>query len=431
MARALVLGGYGLIGSACLRALAASGFEVTGVGRSAAAARRVAPDAAWIILDIAELTAEGWRRLLAGVDVVVNAAGALQDGPRDDLAAIHEVSAGRMAAAAAETRTRIVQISAAGVSESASTGFFRTKARGDAAIRGSGAEWIILRPTLVIGPGAYGGSALLRAAAAVPFVAFDVLPGSQVQTVALDDVARAVVRAASGAVPPGTVADLTGPAGRSLPETVDALRRWLGFRAPAVRVPVPRPALAAVARCADGLGRLGWRSPPRSTAIRALEDGVRGDPAAWAAAGGPACRALGESLAAMPATVQERWFARLYLAFPVMVLLLAVFWGVSGAVGLAQFEAARDVLVLRGVSEGLAGAAVAGGAAVDLALAAAILWRPWTRAACGAMALVSLGYLAGGTVLTPGLWADPLGPFVKVLPGLGLALVTMVMAGDR
>lgn len=45
------------------------------------------------------------------------------------------------------------------------------------------------------------------------------------------------------------------------------------------------------------------------------------DDLAAVAAGGASCRSLGESLATMPATLRDRWFARAWLAFPVAVSL--------------------------------------------------------------------------------------------------------------
>ena len=38
------------------------------------------------------------------------------------------------------------------------------------------------------------------------------------------------------------------------------------------------------------------------------------------------------------------------------------------------------------------------------------------------MGILSLGYLGDSLLLAPDLWADPLGPMVKVLPGIVLAL---------
>ena len=69
------------------------------------------------------------------------------------------------------TSKKFIQISAAGVSEDASTEFFRSKARGDAALAATDLDFVILRPALVIGSQAYGGIALLRAAAANPSAA--------------------------------------------------------------------------------------------------------------------------------------------------------------------------------------------------------------------------------------------------------------------
>lgn len=429
--RAVVLGGYGLIGSACVRALQGAGFAVTGVGRSARAARRSGLAADWIIADIATMPVSAWRAALAGADVVVNAAGALQDGARDDLVGVHVTAVERMVAALAGARTRVVQISAAGVRAAAPTAFFATKARGDAALAGSGLDWVILRPVLVLAPSAYGGTALLRAAASLPGLAPRVMPEAVVQCVFVDDLAGAVVAAATGRVAGGTVADLTEAGARSLPEMIRALRDWLGWAPPRFVLPVPRWGLRAITAGADLAGRLGWRSPLRRNAVAALEEGVTGDPGPWAAAGGPPCRSLDEMLASMPATLQDRWFARAWLAFPVAVGLLALFWTVSGLIGLVRFDAAADVLTARGVGPGAAALAVVLGVVADLGLGLGILWRRWTAAASLGMIGVSLGYMAGALLVAPDLWADPLGPMVKVIPGIGLALFTALLAEDR
>ena len=47
------------------------------------------------------------------------------------------------------------------------------------------------------------------------------------------------------------------------------------------------------------------------------------------------------------------------------------------------------------------------------------------------MAAVSLIYLILGTMITPWLWADPLGPLLKILPGLMLALLAVPLLESR
>src|SRR5688572_31798790 len=82
--RVLVLGAYGLIGSAIAARLAEDGHEVVGLGRSVAFGKRVLPHIAWTGADLSTLvTAESWTPHLGGIDAVVNASGVLQDGARD------------------------------------------------------------------------------------------------------------------------------------------------------------------------------------------------------------------------------------------------------------------------------------------------------------------------------------------------------------
>ena len=48
-----------------------------------------------------------------------------------------------------------------------------------------------------------------------------------------------------------------------------------------------------------------------------------------------------------------------------------------------------------------------------------------------AAVLVSLAYLAGSAILAPHLWADPLGPMVKVFPAIALSLTVWTLTEAR
>ena len=431
MPRAIVLGGYGLIGAACALALVEAGFQVTGIGRSVRAARSTDPRITWVIRDILTLTLGEWQSLLDGVDVVVNAAGALQDGGRDDLEGVHVRAVATLTEAAAGLPLRIIQISAAGVSPDASTRFLRTKAAGDAIIARTAHDWVILRPTLVLARDAYGGTALLRATAALPGILPVVLPMTRIQSVHIDDLAAAVVMAAQGLIPSCTIADLTEADSHSLPDLTLALRQWLGLPAPRFRPRLPRWLLSLVGPAADALGHLGWRSPLRTTALTALSDGIQGDPDRWLSAGGTPCRPLAETLASMPATKADRLAARAYFALPLAIATLALFWTLSGLITLAAPETAEAILTSRGTDEGLASHLVRWGALADIVLGLLVLWRPKTAEAALGMVALSAAYLAGSLVTAPDLWADPLGPMLKVLPGMVLALWVWLFLEDR
>jgi uncharacterized protein YbjT (DUF2867 family) len=430
--RVLVLGGYGLIGLPAVRRLVEAGHRVTGLGRSVRSARISHPDVAWIERDIARLTdPAAWLPVLSGIEAVVNCSGALQDSGRDDLQALQsDAMKALFEACRTASVRRVVQVSAAGVSLTAATPFYRTKAEADAALMGSDLDWIILRPGLVIAPAAYGGTALIRGLASFPLMVPLVGGRQPLQTVGVEDVADAILAAVEGRVASRTVYDLVEERPQGLQEVVLAFRSWLGHPAAAV-VRAPNWIGRVLCRIGDALSWLGWRPPLRTTALLQLEAGVAGDPSAWLRERGRVPSSLQETLRRTPSTVQERWFGRLWLMKPVVVAALSLFWLASGLIGLVKADAASAILTGRGVGEGIATLAVIGGSLLDMALGAMLLVRPAYRAAALGVIATTLAYLAAGTALAPELRLDPLGAFVKTLPGLVLALVALAIADER
>jgi len=430
--RVLVLGGYGLIGLPTVLKLIEAGHYVTGIGRSVDAASFSVPAARWLAQDISHLkTPKDWFDLLAGFDAVVNCSGALQDSSRDDLQALQsDAMKALFEACRIVGIRRVVQVSAAGVSPDAGTAFFRTKADADAALMGSDLEWVILRPGLVISPAAYGGTALLRGLASFPYLVPIVSGTKPIQTVSVDDVADAILASVEGKVPARRSYDLVEDHPSSLKELVREFRCWLGREpAPVILVPAWIGRIASAA--GDALSHLGWRPPLRTTAIRQLEDGVQGDPTAWREVQERPLSTIHETLRRYPASVQERWFGRMWLLKPAIIATLSLFWLASGLIGLVETGAATSVLTERGFGQGLAMAAVLVGSLVDIALGLMMMARSTHRKAAVGMIAVTLGYLGAGSLFTPDLWLDPLGPFVKTIPGAVLALVALAVSQER
>lgn len=430
--RVLILGGYGFIGAEIARALIRGGHEVTGLGRSASTGKRLVPGAKWIGADMATLdAAENWAPILSGVDAVVNAAGALQDGPRDNLAAVHHRSVAALVEAATKANVnRLVQISAVGAEVSARTPFMSTKALGDAAVKTSALDWIILRPGLVIGRDAYGGTALLRVLAGFPLITPLVHADARVQTVSIDDVTTAVVAALPGEIPVRRVYDLVEDAPHSLRDIVCGFRRQLGFTPARLELDLPQWASTIAGALADFAGLLGWRSALRSTALKVMKENVLGDPAPWRRVSGKSLRSFEETLSLIPATAQERLYARTQLALPVMIAALGVFWIVSGAIGLAAIrKAAPHLYGLAGV--GAAKTLVIAGSFLDMAIGAGLLVRKTSRTAALASAIVAALYLFAGTLTEPALWLDPFGALAKIIPIMAVGLAVALLLEER
>nr|WP_254441256.1 DoxX-like family protein [Ruegeria atlantica] len=116
---------------------------------------------------------------------------------------------------------------------------------------------------------------------------------------------------------------------------------------------------------------------------------------------------------------------------PLVVAVLSLFWLLSGLFGLIGLPKATSVLTGAGWSTGMAVASVLFWSLVDILLGLAILWRPWAARACLAQVAVALFYLLAASFTVPGLWLDPLGPLIKILPAMTLSLIAWPLLQSR
>src|SRR5919199_6716296 len=263
--RVLVAGAYGLIGSHVAARLHADGHRIVGAGRSIESARRRWPHYDWVEADFRKLTrAENWAALVGGVDAVVNCVGVLQDSPTEDIRAAHVLGADALFAACERAGIRrVIQVSAVGLDDAIDTGFARTKREAEERLRARNLDWIILRPSLVIAPDAWGGGALIRALAALPFVLPVTGADRPFQPVDIDDVTATVSFFLRPGAPSRLTLALGGPEPMRLADIVTAFRAWLGL-APARVLRVPDRLAAPVYRLGDPAAplRLGAAPPP-------------------------------------------------------------------------------------------------------------------------------------------------------------------------
>jgi uncharacterized protein YbjT (DUF2867 family) len=426
--RVLLMGATGLIGSAVLAGLRGQGHEVAAVVRSAGAADRLAGATRCIALDIAKATDPAdWLPHLAGIDAVVNCAGVLQDSPRDSTRGVHVDGAAALFAACEQAGVgRVVHLSAIGVDREAPTAFSRTKLAGDMDLTRRELDWVILRPSVVVGRGAYGGSALFRGLAALPVLP-SIADAGPLQVVQLDDLVRTVLFFLEPGAPTRVALEIAGPERLTLDAVLLAYRRWLGHgRVRAMKV--PRWMAAAVFRLGDLVGLLGWRPPLRTTLRRELARGAVGDPAEWTRLTGIVPRSLEAALAAEPASVQERWFARLYFLKPLTLGILALFWIATGLIALGPgSDTASDLLS----EAGFGSTPGTVGAIVDIIIGAGIAIKRTARPALWSAFGFSIAYLLAGSLLLPALWDDPLGPLLKIAPIMVLILIALATLDDR
>lgn len=223
---------------------------------------------------------------------------------------------------------------------------------------------------------------MLRMLAAFPWIQPISTPDAKIQTVSLDDVASTVVAATEGQIPNGLDLDLVEPEAHSLREILSQMRQWLGFSPAICEIALPNFCVFAVAKLADALSWLGWRSPLRTTALKVLSEGVLAKPADLRRFGMSQISTLPQTLRRMPVGAQDRLFARMALLAPVIIACLCFFWLTSGVVGIARVNEAALVLEGVGWPHGLAVTSVLFWAVVDIAIAAAFAFRKYAYHGC-------------------------------------------------
>jgi uncharacterized protein YbjT (DUF2867 family) len=426
--RVLLLGAGGFIGRELLAALAARGHRVTAALRRRAAAPPLGA-ASVVTIDLNAATEpESWTDFLGDCDAVVNCAGVLQGAGSQSIEAIHAAAPIALFRACESSGVRrVVQVSAISAERAAGTAYALTKLAADDFLRATSLEWTVLRPSLVYARGAYGGTALLRALAALPFAIPVPGDGKQAfQPIHVDDLAQVVAQALETDTLVRATLDPVGPDVVTLRRILEDYRRWLGI-APAPVVTVPAALVRLATRFGDRFG-----GALNSTAAAQLAHGNTGDFAAFAKATGLAPRRWRDGLAGEPAHGQDRWHARLYFVRPLLRAAIAALWVGSALAGaFAIGEWAPRVAAALGLGVAVAGTLLAALCAADLAIGILVLrrWQPGRLAAIQ-VALVG-AYTLAATALWPRMWADPLGVLVKNLPILGAILALGAIEEDR
>jgi uncharacterized protein YbjT (DUF2867 family) len=375
-----------------------------------------------------DIRPEDWQDRLVGIDAVINCAGVLQGRPGQSIGAIHEAAPKALFEACRRVGVRrVIQISAVSAEPDADTAYAATKHAADSFLATMDLDWVILRPSLVYAAGAFGGTALFRALAALPRIVPLIGAGDQLfQPIHIDDLTAAILLLLQDCSISRVVIDPVGPERVTLREVLVDLRAWLGLPSGRI-VAIPRALIAPVARLGDLVG-----GPTSTTALKQLDFGNVGSVDAFVAATGIRPRRWREALQASPAQWQDRWHARLYFVRPLLRGSLILTWLGSGIVGLLQPPAQLAPLLQRLGLAGPAGEVMGlSFSVVDLALALALLlrWRPGSTMM--AQLLVVLGYTIGLGLLAPGLWMDPFGPLLKNLPILAAILALGAMGAAR
>ena len=197
---------------------------------------------------------------MQGVDSVVNLVGVIRPRRGASFDQMHRQAALNVAEAARQAGAReIVHVSAMGATPDPRYPYLNTKFQGELAVKSSGPEFVILRPSIIFGRGDEFLTALAGLVRLGPIVPVIGDGRNRMQPVAVEDVAACIASSVGNSMVKGKVLNLGGPTRLSynslLDEVAAAMERKvrrvhvpMGMAAPAISVMLgilPRPPMTS------------------------------------------------------------------------------------------------------------------------------------------------------------------------------------------
>jgi uncharacterized protein YbjT (DUF2867 family) len=393
--RILLVGAGGFIGRHLLDALSLAGHSVVATRRQAAALPL--PGVEWRTLDLLQLADRPdsftWPD---GIELVINASGELSTDS-DRLQRLQRDGACALFELAKQHGAAVLQISALGAGERPDIPFLASKAQADEHLLSLDIPAVVLRPSLVVGPGGASSTWLQRLS---PLPLIPLLGNrARLQPLHVDDLCAAILALLRDWPAQPGVLPLVGPQALTQGELIDVLRRAQGWRS-ARYFTVPAP----LARLGAALGeRLGWQALNHQT-LRLSDHDNLADPALLERACGHRAAPLASRLQHWPQPAQS-----LALALqPLALLVLVLIWLGTAVICLGPgFDWGLRIMAEAGIDGLPARLAVIGGALLDGVLGLALLTQRWRSRALQAQIGLMLVYSLVISLLLPHYWFDP------------------------
>jgi uncharacterized protein YbjT (DUF2867 family) len=219
-----VFGGSGFLGRHLVRALAKRHYRIRVAVRRPDLANHLQPLGRVGQIHAVQANVRYPRSVEAAArdaDVVVNLTGILFERGRQRFDTVQSFGAEQVALAAAAHGARMIHISAIGADENSASGYARSKALGENAVRAAMPGANVFRPSIMFGPEDEFFNKF--AAMARIFPALPLIGGGETkfQPVFIGDVAEAIARAVDGNAKSGTTYEIGGPEVRTFKQLME------------------------------------------------------------------------------------------------------------------------------------------------------------------------------------------------------------------
>jgi len=241
-----VTGGTGFVGTAVVSEFLRAGHEVRVLSRTAP--EKLSDGLRHFPGNV--VTGEGLDAFVEGVDAVVHLVGIIREVGANTFKAVHHVGTINIIAAASRADVRrYIHMSAMGTRKDASSRYHKTKYAGEEAVRASGFDWTIFRPSTIFGPGDSFINMLADIMRKTPVM--PVISGgwSLMQPVFVNDVAASFRAALESDLHVGRTYELGGPDMYTLNQIIKIVSQRIENKT--IFLPVPTPFVFPVVKLAQ------------------------------------------------------------------------------------------------------------------------------------------------------------------------------------
>jgi uncharacterized protein YbjT (DUF2867 family) len=235
----LVTGATGFVGPHVVHALRAREQPVRALVREPSKASRLT---AWgVELARGDVTdPSSLRSAIAGVDTVIHLVAIISGKPADFERIMAQGTRDLVAAAQEAGVRRFILASALGLDESTKDAvpYYRAKWAMETAVKESGLEYVIFRPSFVFGKDGGALPTFVRLARLAPVTPVVGSGAQRLQPIWVEDVAEYFARAVDEPAVANRTFEVGGPDAPTWNEFWDLLKRTLGARRPSIHVPV-------------------------------------------------------------------------------------------------------------------------------------------------------------------------------------------------